>query len=62
MIKLIVEVKEDEEKKINLKLTHSPKDVTKLPENEQIVAQELSLRLNKFLTDLTTKTDEKKGD
>lgn len=58
MIKLIVEVKEDKEKKINLKLTSSPKDISKLPDNEQIVAQELSLRLNQFLKGLV----EKKGE
>ena len=54
MIKLIIEVKE-EDKNVNLRLVHSPKDYTKCPDNEQIVAQELTLRLNKFLTDLVKK-------
>lgn len=58
MIKLIVEVKEDKDKRVNLKLNSSPKDISKLPDNEQIVAKELSLRLNQFLKDLV----EKKGD
>lgn len=58
MIKLIIEVKEDKEKKINLRLTSSPKDITKLPDNEQIVAKELTLRLNSFLVDLTKKKGE----
>jgi hypothetical protein len=55
MIKLIIEVKEEEGKNVNLKLAHSPKDYTKCPDNEQIVAQELTLRLNKFLNDLVKK-------
>lgn len=59
MIKLIVEVKEDKDKKVNLKLNSSPKDISKLPDNEQIVAKELSLRLNQFLTDLVSKKGEK---
>lgn len=58
MIKLIVEVKEDKDKKVNLKLTSSPKDISKLPDNEQIVAKELSLRLNQFLNDLVNKKGE----
>ena len=58
MIKLIVEVKEEKDKNVNLRLTSSPKDVSKLPENEQIVAQELSLRLNQFLKELVSKKGE----
>jgi hypothetical protein len=58
MIKLIIEVKEDKEKKVNIKLTHSPKDISKLPDNEQIVAQELSLRLNEFLKGIVNKKGE----